>query len=155
MPIRPEKLAEPQNAHVALKHNATWLMAVQILTQRGGNPAWHLVVRNANGQYLAATFARIAQQGDVAPDTAVADLPGLALVETVDAAAMSTGDAEQYVHGLRTAVKLIVVQHGSRFAGIVSAGSSRSGELPSPQLDRLAGQTVDLSQLGDLLLDDE
>lgn len=154
MPIRLEKLPENETSHIAVKHNMTWAMAAAALKQKPGwNLTWPLVVKKSDGSYVAARYQTILEGGDVPPETPAENLPGLMPVESVDKNSIGTETAQDKV--TRSDAKLIVVTDQDKFAGVVVKGVNRSGEgLPTGKLDKLAGSNVDLSKLGDFLLDE-
>ncbi|MBM4423986.1 MAG: hypothetical protein FJ030_11440 [Chloroflexi bacterium] len=154
MPIRLDHLEPSEKVHVAVKGNATWAMAAAALKQKGGNPTWPLVVRKADGSYAAVSFEAILNSGDLPPDTLAENLPGLSPVDSVEINSMGTDAARDRVSGLKGMKLIVIADADGKFMGTLGKGIKRSGgELPTAKLDQLAGQNVDLTQLGDLLLD--
>jgi hypothetical protein len=151
MPIREAALKDPKNNHIAIKGTATWAMAAAALKQKNGAATWPLVVLKTDGTYGAETFEQIVKK-DVAAEAAVETIPGLCPVKAVEADLMSTGDAETLANAEKC-IKLLVVVEKGKFKGVLFAGSHRGGDLPTSKLNELAGSNVDLSKLGDLLLD--
>ena len=153
MPVHVEDLKPEEQVHIAVKHNTTWAMAAAALKQRFGNPSWPLVVKKSDGSYAAARYQTILEAGEVSPETEVEKLPGLMPIETVEMRSIGTGAAWDKVNSSNA--KLIVLTDQTKFAGVMVKGANRSGgSLPSGKLDRLAGSNVDLSKLGDFLLDE-
>jgi len=153
MPVRLESLSADEKVHIAVKHNTTWAMAAAALKQKAGNPTWPLVVKKSDGSYAAARFQNILEAGDVPPETEAENLPGLVPVAAVETTAVGTGAAWDIVNS--SDAKMIVLTTESKFAGVMVKGANRSGgTLPTSKLDKLAGSNVDLSKLGDFLLDE-
>lgn len=153
MPVRLEGLDASEKAHIAVKGNTTWLMCAAALKQRRGDPSWPLVVRKSDGTYAAARFSTILDAGDVPPETAAEDLPGLAAVGTLSVDSMGTDAARDYVNRLQGLKLVVLVDGEGRFVGTLSQGISRSN-LPSGKLDAMTSGPVDLSKLKDFLLDE-
>lgn len=153
MPIRLEALPENEKVHIAVKHNTTWAMAAAALKQKAGNPSWPLVVKKSDGSYVSARYQTILEASEVAPETEADQLPGLIAVESVEMNSIGTRAAQDKVTASKA--KLIVLTDQNKFAGVMVKGADRSGGgLPTGKLDQLAGSNVDLSKLGDFLLDE-
>ena len=154
MPIRLEALDAAEKFHVAVKGDATWLMAAHALKQRGGNPSWPLVVRKSDGTYAAVQYQTVLESGEVAPDTLAENLPGLAPVGTLKAGEMGTEAARDHVNGLKGLKLVVVVGDDGKFKGTIGKGAHRGEGLPSGKLNSMTSGPVDLSKLKDFLLDD-
>ncbi len=153
MPIRLETLEDSEKLHIAVKGNATWAMAAAALKQKGGNPSWPLVVKKSDNTYAAVRYQTVLEGSDLPPDTLAEVLPGLTAVEAVDINSVGTDVAWGIVN--QSKFKLIVITSQGKFVGVMAKGAHRGDtRLPTSKLDQLAGQNVDLSQLGDFLLDE-
>lgn len=153
MPIRLEMLEEGEKANVAVKGNTTWAMAAAALKQKGGDPSWPLVVKKADGFYVAATYATILNAGDIPPNTQAEALPGLVPVQAVELDSMSTKQAQDHVAVLKSPQLIVAVNQG-KYVGAIKGIGRTGGELPTAKLNELAGKQTDLAKLGDFLLDE-
>src|SRR6185503_2343502 len=152
MPIRLDKLDASEKVHIAVKGNTTWLMCVAALKQRAGNQGWPLVVRKADGTYLAAQFKTILDSDGVQPETPAETLPGLVVVETLAINAMGTEAARDHRNGLKGLKLVVLVDGEGKFVGTLGQDIHR-GDLPGGKLEAMTTGPVDLSTLKDFLLD--
>ena len=155
MPIRFEGLDDSEKFHIAVKGNTPWAAAAAALKQKAGNPSWPLVVKKSDGTYAAVQFKTLLEADDIPPDTQAENLPGLTPVEVLKVSAMGTDAARDHVSNMKGPKLAVVVDDSGKFMGTIGKGAHRGdGGLPTSKLDQLAGQNVDLSKLGDFLLDE-
>jgi hypothetical protein len=154
MPISDEALQNARNNFIAVSGEATVGQAIAALQAKGGQPWWHLLVRQADGSWGVSRFTDLyvsLERMSMASEIPLGGRKGLTTATAVDRDSMETKEAQALA--LKSPGGLVVVTVNGLSVGILVEKVSRGGlAISSAKLNDLGGKYVNLKDYGSILL---
>jgi hypothetical protein len=154
MPISDEALQNARNNFIAVRGEATVGQAIAALQAKGGQPWWHLLVRQADGSWGVLRFTDLyveLERMSMASEIPLSGRKGLTTATAVDRDSMETKAAQALA--LKSPGGFLVVTVDGMPVGILVEKVSRSGlAISSAKLNDLGGKYVNLKDYGSILL---
>jgi len=154
MPISDEALQNAKNNFIAVSGEATVGQAIAALQAEGGQPWWHLLVKQDDGSWGVSRFTDLYQSLErmsTASEVQLGGRRGLTTATAVDRDSMETKKAQALA--LKSPGGLLVVTVAGMPVGILAEKVSRGGlSISSAKLNDLGGKYVNLKDYGSILL---
>jgi hypothetical protein len=154
MPISDEALQNAKNNFIAVSGEATVGQAIAALQAKGGQPWWHLLVKQDDGSWGVSRFTDLylsLERMATAAEVQLGGRKGLTTATAVDRDSMETKKAQTLA--LKSPGGFLVVTVDGIPVGILVEKVSRSGlAISSAKLNDLGGKYVNLKDYGSILL---
>jgi hypothetical protein len=154
MPIPDDELHKPLNSYIAVSAEAKAGQAVAALLASGGQQWWKLLVRKQDGTWVGTSFGNLYQSISQTQNASHLNLIECSALSPIPSLESGRTDIEKAtLAALRSPAAFVAIVKGSELIGvIVSPKRDAAKPFSAGQMTELAGQYIDLSLYGAILL---